>query len=283
MLRIMLRCYVLFGVICFILLIIMSANTHAQGNLMLFPKRVVFEGSKKIEKLNLANTGKDTLRYLISLVNCRMNEDGAMEVITDPKDNEQFAEDFIRFYPRSVVLAPNQSQSVKIQLINSDKLSTGEYRSHFYFRAEQEKKPLGEDEIKNTANAISVDIKAIFGITIPVILRTGEPDINIRFKDVRLETSNDSVSALNLTILRTGNMSVFGDITASYISPGGKITPVASVKGVAIYTPNNLRNIKITLNPQANINYQTGKLRISYSTQPDAKSIKLAETEIDLH
>ena len=48
-------------------LLIVAASTKimAQGNLLLTPRRVVFEGAKKSMDLNLANTGKDTARYVI--------------------------------------------------------------------------------------------------------------------------------------------------------------------------------------------------------------------------
>lgn len=48
------------------------------------PRRVVFEGAKKYEELNLANTGKDTARYVISLIHVRMKEDGSFIEINEP-------------------------------------------------------------------------------------------------------------------------------------------------------------------------------------------------------
>jgi len=58
-----------------------STNLMAQGNLMIFPRRVVFEGSKRSQTLNLANTGMETARYNISFVQYRMKENGAFEEI----------------------------------------------------------------------------------------------------------------------------------------------------------------------------------------------------------
>jgi len=56
----------------------------AQGNLMLLPRRVIFEGSKRYEELNLAKIGKDTARYVISLMHIRMKEVGGFEEISQP-------------------------------------------------------------------------------------------------------------------------------------------------------------------------------------------------------
>ena len=120
-------------------------NTIAQGNLLITPRRVVFDGSKRTITLNLANIGNDTATYSISLVQIRMTKEGAFETITEPDPGQKFADKNLRFFPRSVTLPPNEAQVVKVQLIKASKLSPGEYRSHFYFRSVPKVNPLGEE------------------------------------------------------------------------------------------------------------------------------------------
>ena len=151
-----------------------SLQSFAQGDLLLYPKRIIFEGSKKSQTLNVANTGKDTVRYLISVVQMRMKEDGSFETISQPDSAQHFADKNFRFFPRNVILGPNESQTVKMQLINTDQLQPGEYRSHLYFRAEPEKRPLGEESSVKDSSSISVKLVAVFGISIPIIIRAGE-------------------------------------------------------------------------------------------------------------
>ena len=95
--------------------------------------------------LNLANTGKDSATYAISIVQIRMKEDGGFETITEPDQGQRFADRNIRFFPRSVTLGPNEAQVVKVQLMKTNELTEGEYRSHFYFRAVPKSNPLGEE------------------------------------------------------------------------------------------------------------------------------------------
>ena len=90
----------------------------AQGGLLLTPKRVVFEGAKTSESINLANLGKDTARYVISLVEYRMKEDGGFEEITQQEAGQYSAEPFIRYFPRTVTLAPNEAQIIRLQRLN---------------------------------------------------------------------------------------------------------------------------------------------------------------------
>src|SRR6202042_3736662 len=93
---------IFFGLL--ILQITASGTVMAQGNLLLMPGRVIFEGSKRYEELNLANTGKDTAHYVISLMHIRMKEDGGFEEIDKPDSGDNFADRFIRFFPHSVIL-----------------------------------------------------------------------------------------------------------------------------------------------------------------------------------
>src|ERR1700712_3004080 len=119
----------------FFLFIIWFQNILAQGDLLVYPKRINFEAGKRTEQLSLSNIGADTARYAISIIQGRMGVDGALEIITQPDSGQNFADKFIRYFPRTVVLPPHEAQAVKFQLINTSELKTGEYRSHLYLRA----------------------------------------------------------------------------------------------------------------------------------------------------
>jgi P pilus assembly chaperone PapD len=254
----------------------------AQGDLLITPRRVVFEGSKRSMDLNLANTGKDTATYAISLMQIRMKEDGGFETITDPDPGQRFADRFIRFFPRSVTLGPNEAQAVKIQLIRSNELEPGEYRSHFYFRAIPKISPLGEKEKARDTTTISVMLTPVFGITIPAIIRVGESTAKVTISDLGFKMENDTIPRFSMVFNRSGNMSVFGDLTVDHISTRGKITRVGMANGVAVYTPNARRQFQFNLNKVPEVDFRTGTLRVIYNTSSDVKPVRLAEAELPL-
>ena len=273
------RCCITFTIV----LMLFSIQAESQGDLLLYPKRIVFEGSQKSQTINLANSGKDTVRYYISVVQIRMNKDGGFEKISQPDSGQNFANKYFRFFPRSVVLAPNEAQTVKIQLINTGELTTGEYRSHIYFRSEPEKKPLGEEKRIKDSTHISVDLTAVFGITIPVIIKVGTSTMEVQLSEPVLQWGKDSIPTLQVAFNRMGNMSAYGDISVDYISLRGAIKRIGIAKGMAVYTPNQFRSVHLLLDQTAGIDYHKGKLRIAYTTQADAKSVKMTETELVLH
>ena len=271
----------LFSLVFFTSLLLSSKASLAQGDLMLFPKRIVFEGSKKSQEINLANSGKDTARYILSVVQIRMKEDGSFETITEPDPGQNFADKYFRIFPRNVVLPPNEAQTVKIQLINTGELQPGEYRSHLYVRAEEEKKPLGEEEAPSDTKSISVKLKAIFGISIPVIIRSGNNTSVVSISDVSFLQEKETLPSLKFTFNRNGNMSVYGDVAVDYISPEGKSVRVSTANGLSIYTPVAKRNFNLVLNKLPGVDYHKGSLRVTYHYSA-ANAEQLAEGKIAL-
>jgi len=261
-----------------------NARTFAQGNLLVTPMRVIFDGKKGLQELNIANTGKDTARYLVSFIEIRMNEDGTFEKISEPDSGQHFASSFIRFFPRSVVLPPNEAQVVKLQLINTSQLDSGEYRSHIYLRAEPDEKALGEDEPASAkeGEGISVRLTPVFGISIPVIIRYGPKTGAVSLSDLNLVTGNNGQPTLQMVFNRSGNTSVYGNITVDHISSGGKTTRVADVKGMAVYTPTRLRHMQVLLAAKPGINYHSGKLVVVYETTAEDGASILAQAALVL-
>lgn len=263
--------------------VFLPLNIMAQGNLLITPRRVVFEDNKRSMDLNLANVGNDTATYAISLVQIRMTDDGTFESITEPDEGQMFASPYLRYFPRSVTLGPNESQTVKIQLVRSGNLQPGEYRSHFYFRAIPKQNPLGEEQ-KNEQNpsSISVQLTPVFGITIPVIIRVGQPSVKVTLSDLGLVYENDTIPRFSLTFNRSGNYSVYGDLAVDYISPEGDVTRVGTANGVAVYTPNLKRRFEFNLVNTTGLDLNSGRLKVTYSASSDVRPEKYAEAELIL-
>jgi P pilus assembly chaperone PapD len=257
-------------------------DLNAQGNLLITPRRAVFEGSMRSLDINLANTGQDTATYAISLVQIRMNNNGGFEIITEPDPGQRFADSYIRFFPRTVTLGPNEAQVVKVQVVRRNELTDGEYRSHFYFRSVPKPRPLGEEEKNKDTTAIAVRLTPVFGITIPVIIRVGESSVKVTLSDLSLEMGNDTIPRLRLVFKRSGNMSVYGDLAVDYVSPQGKIIRVGNANGIAVYTPNTVRQFQFNLNTVPGVDFRTGTIRAIYSAPSDVKPMRYAEAELPL-
>ena len=256
----------------------------AQGNLLVTPRRVVFDGPGRVRELNLANIGQDTARFLVSLMEIRMKEDGSFEQITVPDSGQLFASGHLRLYPRSVSIAPGASQMVKVQLTKADELTAGEYRSHIYIRAVPVQKPLTEADTAQDTTQISVKLTAIFGISIPAIVRVGEHDARISLSEPAMIMTEAKEPHLSITLNRDGKMSSYGELTIEHVAANGNVKQVGIVKGIAVYTPNRRRRFQMDLDHVPGVDYRSGSLRIVYKAEKEAAGApETTEAVLALH
>lgn len=258
-----------------------AGNLSAQGDLLIYPKRLVFDGTKRSQDLSLVNNGHDTARYVISVVQIRMKEEGSFENISQPDPGQNFADKNFRFFPRNVVLAPGETQTVKVQLVQFSTLPAGEYRSHLYFRSEEKQAPLGDQTTRSDSGALSIRITPIYGLSIPVLIRSGQPTTQVSLSKMTFRWERDSLPLVQINLDRNGNMSAYGDIQVDHLSPEGKETRVALVKGVAIYTPNITRRVRVTLDRQTGVDYRKGSLHVFF-TETSGKKQQVAQGQIYL-
>ena len=264
-------------------LVLLSNHSNAQGNLLITPRRVVFEGNKQSQELTLANTGADTAKYSVSFVQYRMTETGGFEQIEVPDSGQMFADRYLRFFPRSVTLAPNGSQVIRMQFRKLPGMQTGEYRSHIYFRAVPNEKLLGDENVAKDSTSIGVKLVPIFGISIPVIIRNGDLQLHVDLTNINLDLKTDTVPNLTVTFERSGDKSVYGDLSVMWAPDQGDPVEVGIVRGLAVYTPNKLRVFKMQLRNVPGVDYTKGKLLIKFQAQNDVKAEVFAEKEFPLH
>lgn len=259
-----------------------TSNLAAQGDLFIAPKRVVFEGRERYKELNLSNTGKDTARYEISFIHYRMKEGGNLEELKTVDSSFQLADPFVRFFPRTVTLAPGESQAVRLQLTQMNNLENGEYRSHLYFRSVPNPNAAEKSETKKAdSSSISIKLNPVFGIAVPVLIHVGESTTKINLFNCSFQKTE--APFVKMTLQREGNMSFYGDISVDHISPEGTVTRVAEQKGIAVYMPNELRQVKLAVNKTLGVDYTKGKLHVVYKAQENLNPNSIAQTEVYLN
>lgn len=256
-------------------------EVFAQGDLMVYPTRLVFDvKNDRIQIINLNNVGKDTTTYNLSYIENKMLENGHLKIQVNPEPEQKIASPYLRFYPRTITLAPGETQVVKVQLVKTSDLVRGEYRSHLYFRPVPKPEAL-ENKTLVTSEGISISLKPVYGVSIANIVHIGNPQFEIRISDMALEQSADQATFLSLTLNREGDASSYGDIAVEYVSIDGKRTIVAEKKGLAVYTPGTIRKNRLKLKNVEGVNYKSGKLIVKYLAQGGDKTV-IAESSLEL-
>lgn len=262
------------------------ATPAALADLMLFPTRVVFEKNQRAAQLELINNGQEKSTYRINLVNRRMSETGEFSAAGSPAPGEQFADDMLRYSPRQVVLAPGVGQTIRILLRKPTDLQVGEYRSHLQFDLVPEASGASSIDARAPSmgpDEVGVQLKALVGVSIPVIVRQGDTAANVTLAGLELlKPPVTQAPTLALVLQRSGNRSVYGDLAVTFTPQGGAAQEVGKAGGVAVYVPNPLRRVRLELKVPASVELARGALRARFSERPDAGGKLLAEAAIDL-
>lgn len=257
-----------------------NLGAFAQGDLLVYPTKLVFAGTQeRVKIVNFRNQGRDSATYKLSYIENRMTEEGNLEIIETPDEGQLIASPYLRFYPRSITLAPGESQTVKVQLSRTNSLESGEYRSHLYIRAEERTVALEEKNPLEKPQTISIQLKPIYGISIPNIIRIGDVRVAAELKNISIAYDMD-IPILSMKVIRDGNQSLNGVLEVAYISTHGIKTSVGK-KAVIIYSSIDFQKITMSLETPEKVKFNTGKVVITFTNSEGEKEL-LASESLDL-
>ncbi len=250
-------------------LALLAAPLLARADLMLNPTRIVFDKNQRAAQIDLINNGTETATYRISVVNRRMSEIGDFQIADKAEAGEQFADSMLVYSPRQVVLAPGSSQLVRVLVRKPADLASGEYRSHLIF--DRIAAPNSTNSVASgnepPPGEVGIQLTALVGVSIPVIVRHGETAATVAISDIKLlpPSGADELPVMSFTLERSGNRSVYGDLTISFTPEGGKEAVVGKASGVAVYVPNPLRRAKLGVRPASGSSFGRGTFSVKYT------------------
>jgi hypothetical protein len=256
----------------------LMGGAHAQGleDVSVMPPRIVFEGRTRGAEAMVLNRGPMETTYEILFVEMQMAPDGSIGEVKDVPAGYPSVKDMIRFSPRRVTLKPGESQAIRLALRKPPDLADGEYRSHMVVRA------LPPPDFGRTVEAeaakkndVIIQLMPVFGVSIPVIVRSGELTATAALSGLKL-TSSAEGSRLQLAIDRKGNRSLYGDIE---VLEGD--TQVALVRGIGVYTTIDSRRVSVRLRPPNGQAVQ-GALHVIYRAVPEEGGATLAEADLQV-
>ena len=254
---------------------LLIASTPARagvGDLLVAPTRLVLNGGRSAEII-LNNIGEEPATYRISAEFRRMTPDGMLEEVTEPGEAEKAARDMVIFAPRRVTLAPREPQSIRVAARPDAKLPDGEYRIHLLFRAIPPATPVTDTEA-TPPKGLSFKLTPVYGVTIPVIVRLGNLNVQAAISNVRLE-QRDGKPAVALDLSRSGDRSTFGDVR---VLKAGVKEPVASGRAIAVYTEIDRRQVLLPLN-EGYSGEVSGPVTVQYVETFDDGTKVIAETQ----
>jgi hypothetical protein len=266
-----------------------SATAVAQGgfgDVTVTPTRLVLEGRTRSGTLSLANTGSKKATYRITVINMRMTETGAFQEIpeADPAEGKNFAEGLFRYAPRQITLEPGESQLIRVAARKPAGLAAGEYRSHLLIRAIPES-GAGQSIEKKPGEGLEISLAVIPGVALPIIVRHGELSAQASISDIAISpASAGDQPKLDFRLNRTGNASLYGDLSATYFAPDSdEGVLIGEVNQLAVYTPNSHRLVTMQLILPEGLQLKSGgRITVGYRTPPKEGGKTIAAAEITL-
>lgn len=264
---------------------LIQSTANAGANLMITPTRIVFEERARSAQVTLMNNGTETGNYRISFINQNMTDDGRFIKVEEGEEG-MFSDSMVRYSPRQITLPAGQSQVVRLMLRKPRDLEDGEYRSHMLF---QSLPRAGQSNIESAAKkdpkSITVEIIPVVGISIPVIVRKGTVNSELTLSDVKVIPGDKKNlrTRIGVNMNRTGNSSVYGDFRVTYTPKNGLPIVIGLSNGVAIYTPNTIREYEIPLTAGLDIKLTDGDIRVAFlESGKNEENGLIAETNLTL-
>jgi P pilus assembly chaperone PapD len=243
------------------------APTQAGAALNITPKRISFDAGRRNGSVFLLNQGTAPITVDIVLVDRVMLLDGHILSAAEAAEREdarpiadqlKSARDLLQVSPRRVTLQPGRGQTVRLRL-SALPPGGGEHRSHLTVTTLP---PRGAGQTADAAaggqeaTELRFQITALYGISIPVIVRTAQPDVGATIENVRLEFTDSEpdgrgrtappTPVLTLELVRLGASSLYGNFEVR--GAGGRAAePLGLARGVGLYPEIPRRKVRIPL------------------------------------
>ena len=151
----------------------------------------------------------------------QIDDAGNKTLLDDNEIPSQSAKGLLRFSPKRFKLDNGESQSIRFQMRRKANQPVGEFRSYLSLDC-----GMSEEALKAQSDQ-SVLLQPKLRHNIPIIVRTGDIDVNVSIDNVQL----NGKSAVNGRLSKNGNRSVYGDIELIDVRDNSVIAkkPLASI------------------------------------------------------
>lgn len=239
------------------------------ANINITPKRLTFDLNRRTGTVYLFNQGDAPATIDLTLVDRIMRTDGSILNVEEAQksaenkpvlDQLKSARDMVQLSPRRVVLAPGKGQTIRLRIGNiPESGQAAEYRTHLTVTNVPPKDTGVTAEQAAAADAggnkLSFKVTTVYGLSIPVIIRTGAVDVRADLENPHIVTEQIApdtrtpprpTPVLVVDLVRKGPNSVYGVVE---LVPAGvkKPEPLAVARGVAVYPEVERRSVRIPL------------------------------------
>jgi P pilus assembly chaperone PapD len=245
-----------------------AVATTGGAFLNITPKRITFDKTRRIGTVFLLNQGAQPITVDVALIDRVMLPDGQIFAVEDAGRTDdgkavaaqlRSARDLLQVSPRRVTLQPNRPQTVRVRLATLPEAAAGERRTHLTVTTLPPRETgATPEEAANpaTGGTLSFQITAVYGLSIPVIVRAADPEVSAQLEGARVEFAEASpdgraaprrIAVVALDLVRGGASSVYGNFEVRVVGEKKDAEPLGLARGVAVYPEVARRVVRIPL------------------------------------
>jgi hypothetical protein len=254
----------------------------AFADILISPRRAILTDAARHAVLSLHNPGTIARTYSLKWVERRLTESGTLIDVKEGENPRSIA-GMVRFAPRRVVVAPGQTQTVRLDYQPPAELVAGEYRS--FLRIGQE--PLangnsGTPVASGEQDGMTFRVDALLSFSVPVFVRHGQGSGTAAITAiaptlVKQETGGKDESALQVTLTRSGEFSTYGRLVVyQQLNANAPVEEISQVEGVAMYVEVKGTKRVINLKPGSQL-IPGSYIRVTYEGEGEERGTVFAE------
>lgn len=215
---------VLFYEVCVISVLLFMLVIPTAAQVSIAPTTLFVHENPGVGELYLTNTSPiaQEIGFGFEFGYPSSTEEGEIKMVYNDtlKQQKYGLSDFVRLYPSRVVIPPNQSQTIRIQVLPMRDRPDGV----FWSRLLVESSALTPDVENTNTEGISANFNYILEQSIPLFYRKGQNSTGIEVKDVAI-SKVDSVKQLEVIpeMMRTGNSPYLGMMYAKLYDSRGEL------------------------------------------------------------
>jgi P pilus assembly chaperone PapD len=229
-----------------------------------FPTRLTLTEETPSSYLSLKNTTGKPQKYRIELVQFLMKKDGSV-LKTDTVNNP--LADLLKFSPKTVEIAPNEKQVVRVMATAFDNLADGEYYIYLHFVPESDNK-IPDEQPKG-----KFSLQARIAMAIPVVVRRGTAKVDGKLTALKALPDKNGNIAVSFKLTNTSKYFLAGDLDVIAVTDKGDV-PLAKTTGLSSYLPERLVSTVVSkkdLTEKLN-NEPIKKVKVRYASNSDSGS-----------
>ncbi len=236
-----------------------AAPSAGAANINITPRRVIFDRNKRTEAVYVFNQGNAAVTVDVALIDNVMLPSGEIVPVSRAAEKGpaavaaaatiKSAKPLLLAAPSRLVLGPGQGKTVRVRASFPDAAEGAEYRSHLTVTTvpPADSGLTAEQAAAAQRGELVLRIQSIFGLSIPLIVRSGAINGTASFGMITGGSDNgvneNGKGVLLVPIRRSGTNSVYGNVEARV----GKNEVIGLVRGLAVYPEVNERLATIPL------------------------------------